>query len=300
MARQPAGHGAGVLYMDASLCSPYPHYSWFAHWILIQPPNVFQVYECRHVTHRLLLTTHGDADVSWATQGTATAFHTAAGGIGFFPCDRDTHTMSITSAGGYKAYSLCIPDDQLRRICTSEGVPPVDDFHAIPFFRNSLLEASLLRLSTGTAGRQVSEDIGDEIAARQVVLRLCAAVGGRPPDWQRDSSVFTPCIMRQIVEQMDATLGCQVSLEEMARNFALSPGHFARKFQQSAGLSLDRFMNNRRIGMACSMLQEGSCPLSRISLDLGFSSQSHFTRLFSRLTGMTPQRFRRLHLHMNK
>jgi AraC family transcriptional regulator len=170
----------------------------------------------------------------------------------------------------------------------------------MPVFRDALMGASLLRLSTKTEGRQVSEDIGDEIAARQIVIRLCVAVGGRLPDWQKDTSVFTPFVMRQIVERMDETIGVYVSLETMARNVSLSPGHFARKFHQSTGLSLNRFMNRRRIGISFAMLRKGASPLSSIALDLGFSSQSHFTSLFSRLTGISPQRFRRLHLQMGE
>jgi AraC family transcriptional regulator len=42
-----------------------------------------------------------------------------------------------------------------------------------------------------------------------------------------------------------------------------------------------------------AMLEAGSTPLSQIALDLGFSSQSHFTRVFSDLTGFTPASFRR-------
>jgi AraC family transcriptional regulator len=48
------------------------------------------------------------------------------------------------------------------------------------------------------------------------------------------------------------------------------------------------------------MLREGSVPLARIALDLGFSSQSHFTRLFSSHTGMAPQQFRRQQTRMNE
>ena len=284
--------------MDVSHCSPYPHYVWLAHWLDLRPPQIFDVYASRHVTHRLLLTTDGDADVVWATNGSETAFHTAVGNVGFFPCDHERHALSITTADGFRAYSLFIPEEQLCRACHSEGLPPAADFRAIPVFRDALMAASLLRLSARSEGSQVSEGVGDEIAARQVILRLCVAAGGRQPEWQKDTSVFTTYVMRQIVERMDSMLGGRVSLDEMARNAGLSPGHFARKFQQSAGLSLDRFMNRRRIGMSLTMLREGSTPLACIALDLGLSSQSHYTRLFSRLTGMTPQRFRRLHRRM--
>jgi AraC family transcriptional regulator len=42
-----------------------------------------------------------------------------------------------------------------------------------------------------------------------------------------------------------------------------------------------------------ALLETSSTPLSQIALDLGFSSQSHFTRLFSSLTGFTPASYRR-------
>lgn len=126
-----------------------------------------------------------------------------------------------------------------------------------------MMEPCLLRLSTRAGEHQVSEDIGDEIAARQIV-------------------------MRQIVERIDAKLAVHLSLEGIATTVGLSPGRFARKFHHSAGLSLGRFMNKRRIGMSFAMLRKGTLPLSRIALDLGFSSQSDFTRLFSSHTGVAP------------
>jgi AraC-like DNA-binding protein len=44
-------------------------------------------------------------------------------------------------------------------------------------------------------------------------------------------------------------------------------------------------------------LRDGDVPLAELSLDLGFSSQSHFTRLFSQLSGMTPAKYRKRFKH---
>lgn len=281
--------------MDGKCCSPYPHHSWLASWMAVHPPQVFEVYERRHVAHRLLLMTSGDADIRWASCGKESASHAAVGSLGFFPCDHQVHSMSITSANGCLSYDVTIPDRDLRAVCVAEGLPPKSEFRVTPFFRDALLAASLSRLATQTAGRQVSEDIGDDIAARQVLLRLCAVAGAGVPDWHRDTSVFAPVIMRQLVACIDAHLAVPMSLQTMADTVRLSPGHFARKFNHSAGLSLNRFINTRRIAASFSLLRLGRSPLAGIALDLGFSSQSHFTRLFSGLTGMSPEQFRRLH-----
>lgn len=281
--------------MDGDFRSPYPHYVWLANWLSIESPRVFCVYQRRHVTHHLMLTTSGDASIQWGTQGMDTLFRTTAGGISFFPCDGRAHTMSITTAGDFAAYDVMIPAWQVQRVCESEGLRAVMDFHAVPMFRNKLVEVSLLRLSLNGEGRQLSEEIGDEIAARQIVLRLCVLMGGKMPEWQKDSSVFTPGVMRQVVTYIDAHLDGLMSLKRMGNIVGLSPGHFARKFHNSVGESLGRFINRRRISASLTILRVGEKSLLQVSLDLGFSSQSHFTRLFSSLTGMTPASFRRSH-----
>lgn len=284
--------------MDGEYCSPYPHHCWLAHWLAVHPPRVFDVHECRHVSHHLLLTTSGDADIRWRSCGTETAYHSGVGGLGFFPCDHRVHSMSITSADGFVAYDVIVPDRHIRAVCAAEGVPSLHELRAVPDFRDALMAAGLLRLSSRPEGHAVSEDIGDDIAARQIVLRLCAISGGAAPDWQKDGSVFTPVVMRQLVACIDAHLIAPMSLELMAKSVRLSPGHFARKFQSSAGVSLNRFINTRRIAASFTLLQAGTNPLAGIALDLGFSSQSHFTRLFSGFTGMSPQQFRILHRRM--
>jgi len=73
----------------------------------------------------------------------------------------------------------------------------------------------------------------------------------------------------------------------------LSPSHFATKFRRSAGLSLQRFINRRRIRRSLELLKTTSESLVSVSLALGFSSQSHFTRLFSEATCMTPAKYQK-------
>ena len=288
--------------MDACPCTPYPHYTWLAQWIVLRLPRVFEVHECRHVAHHVILTVAGTADIHWSTRHMETSYHTTPGCLGFFPCDREPHTLSITSADGFRAYDLLIPDRHLRCARPAEGMRDFTDVPAVPAFRDTLMEASLFRLSMGVGGRLVSEDIGDEIAARRIVMRLCAQIGTCRPDWHwhDDTSIFVPVVMRQIVERIDAALAVHPSLKDIADTLGMSPGHFARKFKKSAGLSFGRFMNARRINLSFAMLRDGSAPLARIALDLGFSSQSHFTRLFSSHTGMPPQQFRRQQTRTNE
>jgi hypothetical protein len=197
--------------MHGELTSPYPHHSWLAQWIAVHPPQVFGVHERRHVAHHLLLTTSGDADVRWRTDGAETAYHSATGSLGFFPCDDRVLSVSITSANGFMVYDVTIPEWHLRSVCDAEAVPPMRAFRAVPVFRDPLLEASLMRLAMHSAGRQVSEDIGDEVAARQVLLRLSVAAGAGPRTGRskRVSSRRTSCGSSLPASTRTSVSGCR-------------------------------------------------------------------------------------------
>jgi AraC family transcriptional regulator len=49
-----------------------------------------------------------------------------------------------------------------------------------------------------------------------------------------------------------------------------------------------------RVERAKSLLAQSELPLSEVGLRAGFGDQSHFTRLFRRLTGTTPQSYRQM------
>jgi AraC-like DNA-binding protein len=286
--------------MDGSRLSPYPHLSWFSYGITIRPPRIFVLHEYTAVTHRLIVATEGDADFQLNDGARAVSYHMTDGSLGFFPCDAAVHSLGITATGTFRGHTLLVPSKHLESVCEAEGARHAVEFPTIPVFRDALLSASALRLVVRDSAGNLSQDVGSEIAARQVLMRLATLAGGHPPDWLKDTSVFTPRVMMLIVERVDAHLRVRASLGEISSGFGLSPSHFARKFQTSTGLSLNRFMNRRRIGQSLALLRTGRTPLAQLSLDLGFSSQSHFTRLFSGLTGLTPFQFRRAQSRMGE
>ena len=286
--------------MDGGKLSPYPHLSWFSYGLTIQSPRIFVLHEYTSVAHRLIVATEGSADFRLNHRVDDVAYHMTAGSLGFFPCDSAVHSLGITATGTFRGHTFLVPRKHLESVCETEGARHAVGFPTIPIFRDALLSVSALRLLAGDSVGCLAQDVGAEIAARQVLIRLAAIAGGHPPDWLRDTSVFTPRVMTLIVERVDAHLRVRASLDEISGGFGLSPSHFARKFQKSTGLSLNRFMNRRRIGLALALLRTGKTPLAQLSLDLGFSSQSHFTRLFSGLTGLTPFQFRRAQRSMGE
>ncbi|HTB27662.1 MAG TPA: AraC family transcriptional regulator, partial [Steroidobacteraceae bacterium] len=91
---------------------------------------------------------------------------------------------------------------------------------------------------------------------------------------------------------LSSELGRRWTLGDIAAEVGVSPVYLTQVFQQVEGLPLYRYQLRLRLARALHLL--GRCEdLSRLSLDLGFSSHSHFTSAFRRLYGRTPAEFRR-------
>jgi AraC-like DNA-binding protein len=245
------------------------------------------------VNHLAVLILSGACSNQWIRCGRETRFNAVRGMVGFFSADDEEHAVVSRTDTGAKAFILAIPPAHLHFVAASEGLTPSSELQACPTFHDAIVQASLTRLAASEPACGITHGLESEVAARALVVRLVEILHGTPPDWHADSSVFDSRTMGQITDYIDAHLQRLVSLDELALLPGMSPSHFAKKFRHSAGLSLQRFVNRRRLRAAMTMLETGSTPLSQVALDLGFSSQSHFTRLFRDLTGFTPASYRR-------
>ena len=113
-------------------------------------------------------------------------------------------------------------------------------------------------------------------------LSVEKARGGLAP-WQK----------RRAEEVLLNHLSGNLKLERLARECDLSPGHFARAFKATFGISVHRWVLDRRIDHAKVLMSHSMLPLSDVALRTGFSSQSTFTRAFQQRVGVTPGKWRR-------
>ncbi|MBS7458113.1 helix-turn-helix transcriptional regulator [Coralloluteibacterium stylophorae] len=100
--------------------------------------------------------------------------------------------------------------------------------------------------------------------------------------------------LARVLAYIDGHLGDAMGLPELAAVARMSRFHFARRFRQSTGESPMRYVLRRRIEWAMPMLADPARSVAAIALELGFFDQSHFTRSFRRLAGMTPRDYRRM------
>ena len=88
----------------------------------------------------------------------------------------------------------------------------------------------------------------------------------------------------------------QLSLSAIAAECGMAPSTLCESFPQVVGVPVWRYVQRLRLQDAALALAEGVEDLSRLALDLGFSSHSHFAQAFRAQYGVSPSRFRRWEL----
>jgi AraC-like DNA-binding protein/ligand-binding sensor protein len=100
-------------------------------------------------------------------------------------------------------------------------------------------------------------------------------------------------VINKALQYMRRHLSERIGLESVAAEVRLSPAYFSRIFKEETGESFTRRCNRLRIDRARELLLSTDDTISGIAVDVGFSDQSHFTRVFKSQTGITPLSFRR-------
>ncbi|TWB41046.1 helix-turn-helix domain-containing protein [Nitrospirillum pindoramense] len=123
---------------------------------------------------------------------------------------------------------------------------------------------------------------GVELVSVTPVARGCPGKGGLTP-WQ----------LKQVMDHIEKGLALPILLKELAEVSRLSYSYFARAFKVTVGETPRDFVAKKRIRRAQMLMLSTNDTLSEVACACGFCDQAHFSRIFRRLVGETPLRWRR-------
>jgi len=98
--------------------------------------------------------------------------------------------------------------------------------------------------------------------------------------------------VQQCIEYIRAHLHVPISLGELAAHVGFNDKYLSRLFLKETGMRLTDFIQRERVLEAKSLLEYSDHSLPDISNYLAFSSQSYFTKIFFKHSGITPQQYR--------
>jgi len=205
------------------------------------------------------------------------------------PCAYTSAIVEASRQRPYLALSLSFPPERVARaLITLAGAGGAPSSEASPAF--------LLDCDLGIAGAldRLLRIVADPVEARllgplivdEILLRLLRTEAaatlragvGSPADAQR---------ILQAMHYIRENYSEKLRVDEVARRVAMSPSHFAHRFQAVARISPMRFLRQVRLELARERLMVGA-RVSEVAVAVGFESPAHFTREFKRHFGMNP------------
>jgi AraC-like DNA-binding protein len=119
----------------------------------------------------------------------------------------------------------------------------------------------------------------------ELLLDVVEAAGaGAPPE-------RSP-LVREAVSCMEANLARPLPAAELAARLGWSVSHVQHRFRAELGMPPAEWYLRRRVIEACRLLEQTDEPVTRIGLELGFSSSQYFATAFARVIGSSPSGFR--------
>jgi len=108
----------------------------------------------------------------------------------------------------------------------------------------------------------------------------------------RHESRHAPAWLSRILDKLRIEHCRRLTLDELAREAGVHPVHLSRIFRRCVGEGIGEHVHRLRVRTACERMLDPYASLAEVSFAAGFADQSHFTRSFRRITGMTPAAFR--------
>ena len=136
--------------------------------------------------------------------------------------------------------------------------------------------------------RELHAGATDDLAIESLLGELLGSVARMP----RERVQERPAWLDRIVDKITAEYAERLTLDELSGEAGVHPVHLSRVFRRWMGQGIGEYVHRLRIRAACEQMLRPETPIADIGLSTGFADQSHFTRSFRRLTGMSPARFR--------
>lgn len=202
----------------------------------------------------------------------------------------ESYRVSHPVKGGDACLSIATDEALLRELAPKEHVRAgaILAFHQQRLRIDARAQALVALLRHGLQ-REVIETLEAEVLTLTLVKR---ALGERTSHTVRASAG-----RRKLVDRAKLTLtsdlGRRWTLAEIAADVGVSPVYLTQVFQQVEGLPLYRYQLRLRLARALDLLPRYD-DLTTLSMELGFSSHSHFSAAFRQAYGRTPKEFQQL------
>lgn len=195
--------------------------------------------------------------------------------------------------GHVSLVNVILEPEAMHAACRAAGV----DYHGTEFAerfpaRDPLLEHLVHQLGAELQGGALHFPLYAEQLLQTVAVHLVRHHTTGKSAIEAYAGGLPPVRLRRVKDHVEAHLGEEIALSDLAGEADMSEYHFCRQFKESAGQSPYQYVIARRVERARHLLKSTDQPLAQVALAVGYNSQSHFTAQFKQRVGTTPGAFR--------
>lgn len=108
------------------------------------------------------------------------------------------------------------------------------------------------------------------------------------------ASIPRPSWVGRLEEILRCSCSEKLPLEQLARELNIHPVHLSRSFSRYFRCTLGEYVRKLRVERSLAFMSRRSLSLTEVAVTCGFADQSHFTRSFKEIIGVTPSTYRKL------
>lgn len=245
--------------------------------------------ECCLTQHIIMVYT-GDAETRLsASQHFDNEFYTK-GDLSLFPAHQTAPTTECHNESEY--VNLLIEPTLLTRAACE--YTDADRVEVIPHlkFRDPLLQHIALELKNELILYGVDSNLYAEAMSTSLAVHLLRRYTTKAPRLKTYIDGLPTNKLRTAIAYIRENFDQHLTLNEIASKIQISPHYFATLFKQSVGITPYQYITNCRIEKAKHLLAHSNFTILDICTQVGFQSQSAFTRTFRKHTSTTPKAYR--------
>lgn len=99
-------------------------------------------------------------------------------------------------------------------------------------------------------------------------------------------------VIHKAVDYIKRNCSAKLTLDDVAAEVFLSKSYLSKIFKEELGQTFSNYVNTVRVEQSKPLLLEGKLSLAEIANIIGFEDQSYFTKVFKKMVGVSPGRFR--------
>jgi AraC family transcriptional regulator len=182
--------------------------------------------------------------------------------------------------------NIWFADDFLRTTYDRLGVKPAAA-QLRPVFQ--WRDARFQHLAWALLAELEADDASDPLYAESLANAMAVRLAGAALPDERRQRGLSPRAAARVTDYIEAHLDERLSLARLAALVDLSVPHFQVLFRATTGMPVHRYVVQRRLERARTLLLQGRLNAGQVALEVGFAHQSHMAAWMKRVLGVTPR-----------